>query len=203
MVLGPGSPSASPARGGRRAPPPGGRRLPAAISGRPRPGSRKGKADLTNLVSCPARKEVATSPRTALRLQQVGGGVPDQAGPEQADLPAMFLIDATFQRSRSHGAGPSQLTPPARRGNSCHTKQQASPTARRRSATDRPARTATPTPSRRPRSPPTNPAKPIPAGSTGPSSGSTATAHHLNCVRIRSPRSLNRRSQRSPRLALP
>ena len=38
-------------------------------------------------------------------------------------------------------------------------------------------------------------ATPLPAGSTGPSSGSSATAHRVKCARICSARSTNRRSQ--------
>ena len=92
-------------------------------------------------------------------------------------------------------AGPSQLTAPPPRGdlvlpNSTPARQHAT-----RSATDPPARTATPTPWPRPRSPPTRPRSSLPAGSTAPSSGSSTTAHRVKCALIRSARSANRRSQ--------
>ena len=131
----------------------------------------------------------------ALRLRQAGiGGVADQRVPEQPDLPATVFIHAVLPALSFTSAGPSQLTAPPGRGNSC-CQAARRPTARTRSATDHPDRTATPTPSPRPRSLPAHPRPRSPAGSTGPSSGSSTTAHRVKCALIRSARSANRRSQ--------
>ena len=91
-------------------------------------------------------------------------------------------------------AGISPLTAPPGRGNSCCTTARR-PTTTRPSATDQPARTAAPKPLRLPRSLPTRPRHPLPAGNTGPSSGSSATAQRVKCARISAARSANLRSQ--------